>query len=212
MDIYFTKATHKRLRRSLRAHGCHDATRKITNVFEALAYFHLGPWLSQRTLPALHSAAQAAAILEFGGHICSELECLDRVTQRRMERELNARDEEMSLPDYFTAVNDVCMFSIYTLDRSIALAVEAREGVDLVLRNLCEAVISEWKRLTSDKLPEIPQWRDHWFCPWKEVRQLQLHPVWIVLDALEITMPATGMRYLMPYFDKPAAGNAIEND
>jgi len=129
-----------------------------------------------------------------------------------MERELNARDEEMSLLDYFTAVNDVCMFSIYTLDRPIALTVEAKEGVDLALRNLCEAVISEWKRLTSDELPEIPQWCDHWFCPWKEVRQLQLHPVWIVLDALGITMPATGMQHLMPYINKPAAGAAIDSD
>jgi len=140
------------------------------------------------------------------------LERLDKVTKRRMERELNARDEEMSLGEYFTAVNDVCMFSIYTLERSIALTVEATGGVDLALWNLCEAVIIEWKRLTSSELPEVPKWHDHWFCPWKEVRQLQLHPLWIVLDALAITMPVTGMQYLMPYFDKPAAGNAIESD
>lgn len=212
MQINFTTGTRKRFRRSLEAHGCPNAPRNVTRIFEALAHFHLGPWLSKSTVPALNSAARAAAILEFGGHVCSELECLDRVTQRRMERELNAREEEMSLPDYFTAVNDVCMFSIYTFDRSIALTVEAKEGVDLALRNLCEAVISEWKRLTSDELPEIPQWCDHWFCQWKEVRQLQLHPIWIVLDALEITMPATGMRHLMPYLNKPAAGAAIDSD
>lgn len=210
MHINFTKATHKRFRRSLRAYGCHDATRKVTSIFEALAYFHLGPWLSQRKWPALHSAAQAAAILEFSGHVVSELDNLDKVTQRRMERVRDARNEEMSLQEYFTAANDVCMFSIYTLERSIALTVGATEGVDLALRNLCAATIGEWKRLTSNDLPEVPEWRDDWFCSWQEVRQLQMHPVWIVLDALAITMPTTGMRYLMPHLDGPDATVAID--
>lgn len=212
MHINFAKATRKRLRRSLETFGCPNAPREITGLFEALVYLHLGPWLSQSKQPSLNSAARAAAMLEFGGHVCCELESLDRVTQRRMERALNTREEEMSLQEYFTAVNDVCMFGIYTLERSIALTVGAKEGVDLALRNLCDAVISEWKRLMSSELPEIPEWSDHWFCPWKEVRQLQLHPIWIVLDALGITMPATGMRYLMPYLDKSAARVAVDSD
>lgn len=97
------------------------------------------------------------------------------------------------------------MFAVSALESSFALFFKSRTDADKDLLTLCRLTVQEWKRKVGPTLPALPSWEEDQVFSWQEVRALQRHPLWIVMDAIGITMTGSLTRRLVERLEQVEA-------
>ena len=188
-EFRFSKGIRLDLMRSLRAHGCRDRAKQVVsvNTFERHAErYHHKVLIGERT-PSLFSAVQAARILAGTCEALDQLDDLDPTNRRRMIRRFGG-DGEGHLDDFKHGLEELCSASDYACDKACDEMGAKVFDDDQELKRLCRGIANEWKLATGRSFPALPGGNSA-FLRWHEARQLQRHPLWIVMRAFHIDMP-----------------------
>jgi hypothetical protein len=183
----FSKSDRWDLKRSLRAHGCKEVTEEILAAFERHVERYHRKVILRDEVPWLVSAVQAYKLLDVTLCTLSELEELTSSNRRRMARKVPGANGEL-LENYKEGVDELMTATSYALEKVSKEMGAKTADTDVELKRLCRRVAREWKKATDRSFPPLPNAGSNPF-RWQEVRQLQRHPLWIVMHSLGIIMP-----------------------
>lgn len=183
----FSESDRRDLKRSLRAHGCKEVTEEILAAFERHVERYHRKVVLRDEASSLVSAVQAYKLLDATLCTLSEMEELTPLNRRRMVKMVPGANKKL-LEDYKEGVDELMTATSYALEK-VCETMGAKTGdTNVELKRLCRGVAREWKKATDRSFPRLPDAGSHTF-RWQELRQLQSHPLWIVMHSLGITMP-----------------------
>lgn len=187
--LRFSKSDRRDLERSLRANGCKNVTPEILNAFESHVERYYRKVVAKNLETTLWSAVQAYELWEASLNTWTRLEILSSDNLRRMIRKFPAKNGEL-LEDYHSGVDEICSGSEYAFERAKD---KMATKPDRELRRLCREVAREWKKATGRSFPPLPvdEYGEFRVYRWHEVRQLQRHPLWIVMNSLGSSLPVS---------------------
>lgn len=190
MNSQFELSTLHRnqLTKALQKHGCRNSAGVTFQMEELAREFHQKFFAPQDRTPAIESLGEAQRILHHANIVCEELDLLNEDTRRRLERERRRREELLSFNEYKVAMNDVCMFAIYAMEKGETRVLCGPAPIDVALRQLVAKLISLWVKSTGRRLPLLPLATEHQSETWKHQRALERHPIWIILAGLGIEL------------------------
>lgn len=193
----FSTFHRNHLAKVLRKHGCEHSVGVAYQMEELAREYHRRTFSLGNRLLTIESLGQAQRILHHANIACQELDGLTADNLRRFKRERRRREEELSFDRYKEAVNDVCMFAIYAMEKAEALVWQSRAPADVALRHLIFELENLWVRNTGRRLPELPLVTEHRNETWKRQRALERHPIWIILDGLRIDLDGSGLAIIV---------------
>jgi hypothetical protein len=188
MKFCLSKTARKDLGRTLTWAGARSGVDKAVTEIEVLVTNYHASSIEKGRIPEKLFRGEAMRIWRYADLLCNLADDLGPRTRKRMERELDDREEVMSLDEYFQSVNDICLFALHAAgDGERPLSARFRR-VDEGLLELTSDVASVYRKFTNSELPKA--WTTGTPYEWRAMREVQCHPLWIVYDQLGIYLDA----------------------
>jgi hypothetical protein len=195
MRYRFSKTARKDLARSFARTSAKNGARKAVAEIELLTRIYHENSIARGSPPEKLFRSESRRIFDYADWLCIITDIVGPRTRKRMESELEVREEKMSLDEYFQSVNDICMFALHAAgqgERPLSARVR-RADEDLV--ELTSDVLGVYRRYTNSEPPKVPT--SDIPSDWRTVRKLQCHPLWIVYDQLGIYLGAHDVNRLV---------------
>jgi hypothetical protein len=196
MTFRFGKDARRDLERSLAKAGASQVTQAVKEIERLVERYRLR-FTAEKVFPELKFTGEAKRLLIHANSACHALDAVSSITRRRLECERRARKEELSLPQYAEAMNDMCMFAIHAMGDGDRPIKQGCSAADRALQRLTVEVGNVWRKHTNSDLPVLPRSSASEEKAWRQMRRLQQHPIWIVYDALRIFLDAFDLNRLL---------------
>jgi len=183
----FKSSARKDLARSLTKAGVPNVSQAVGEIESLVQQYH-SRFIAKGVFPEMKFIGEAQELFAHGDALCWAFDLISPPTRIRLEEERLDRYEKLSLVEYAQSVNDVCMFALYAMgigDRPIKVH---ESDADRALCRLAADIATVWRTYTGADLPSPPRVLSPPATSWRRVRMLQQHPMWIVCNALGISV------------------------
>lgn len=186
-QFQFSTLRRGQLMNALMSSGCKRSAWFTTQMEVLARQYH--EWVQcnpkENSRLSVNSINEADRIANQAHFLCNDLEGVNAITYRRMDRECRKWNESFSFSQHKETVNDVGAFAHYARKRSCEKFRAREVAADAKLLCLVTGLIKLWTKGTRRALPDLPKWSFDRPQQTREFRrELERHPIWLILAEL----------------------------